>query len=115
MVVWSGDPFELTTRAEHVFIGGREMSMDTRQKQLFEKYPNDSVAARFLSPAWTWRPSPSRPARRALPPALLTGLANATRTGRGPSGVFADISKPYRSTPVIVAEVTSVAFENALQ
>ena len=38
MVIWSGDPFELTTRAEHVFIGGREMSMDTRQKQLFEKY-----------------------------------------------------------------------------
>ena len=38
VVVWSGDPFELTTRAEQVFIGGREMSMDTRQKQLFEKY-----------------------------------------------------------------------------
>jgi imidazolonepropionase-like amidohydrolase len=38
VVVWSGDPFELTTRAEHVFIGGREMSSDTRQKQLFEKY-----------------------------------------------------------------------------
>jgi imidazolonepropionase-like amidohydrolase len=38
VVVWSGDPFELTTRAEHVFIDGREMSSDTRQKQLFEKY-----------------------------------------------------------------------------
>lgn len=37
-VVWSGDPFELTTRAEHVFIAGREVSLDTRQKQLFEKY-----------------------------------------------------------------------------
>jgi imidazolonepropionase-like amidohydrolase len=38
VVVWSGDPFELTTRAEHVFIAGREMSMETRQKQLFERY-----------------------------------------------------------------------------
>src|SRR5437868_13170751 len=26
LVVWSGDPFELTTAAEHVFIHGREMS-----------------------------------------------------------------------------------------
>lgn len=38
VVVWSGDPFELTTRAEHVFIAGREVSRETRQKQLFEKY-----------------------------------------------------------------------------
>lgn len=38
LVVWSGDPFELTTGAERVFIGGREMSHDTRQRQLFEKY-----------------------------------------------------------------------------
>ena len=38
VVVWSGDPFELSTRAEHVFIAGRQMTQDTRQKQLFEKY-----------------------------------------------------------------------------
>jgi imidazolonepropionase-like amidohydrolase len=38
VVVWSGDPFELTTGAEHVFIAGREMPQDTRQKQLLEKY-----------------------------------------------------------------------------
>ena len=38
LVVWSGDPFELTTAAEHVFIGGVEMSKETRQKALFEKY-----------------------------------------------------------------------------
>jgi hypothetical protein len=46
---------------------------------------------------------------------VLTGLANARRTGRGPCGVIADMSKPYRSTPVMLAEVTSVAFEKALQ
>jgi imidazolonepropionase-like amidohydrolase len=38
LVVWSGDPFELTTAAEHVFIAGREIPRDTRQKQLLEKY-----------------------------------------------------------------------------
>jgi imidazolonepropionase-like amidohydrolase len=38
LVVWSGDPFELTTAAERVFIRGREMPRDTRQKALFEKY-----------------------------------------------------------------------------
>jgi len=46
---------------------------------------------------------------------VLTGLANATRTGRGPSAVFADMSKPYLSMPVILAEVTSVALEKAAQ
>jgi hypothetical protein len=46
---------------------------------------------------------------------VLTGLANARRTGRGPSLVFADISTPYRSMAVIVAEVIPVAFEKALQ
>ena len=38
IVVWSGDPFELTTTVEHVFIRGREVSRDTRQQQLFERY-----------------------------------------------------------------------------
>ena len=38
LVVWSGDPFELTTHAEHVFIDGREMPMTTRQTELLERY-----------------------------------------------------------------------------
>ena len=38
VVVWSADPFELTTNVEHVFINGVEMSKDTRQKQLLERY-----------------------------------------------------------------------------
>src|SRR5687767_13401495 len=46
---------------------------------------------------------------------VLTGPAKARRIGRGPSLVFADISNPYRSMPVMVAEVISVAFEKALQ
>ena len=38
VVVWSGDPFELTTSAEHVFIKGVEVPRDTRQRQLLERY-----------------------------------------------------------------------------
>jgi len=38
VVVWSGDPFELTTGPEHVFIKGREMSPDTRQTELLKRY-----------------------------------------------------------------------------
>ena len=38
VVVWSGDPFELTTGPEHVFIRGEEMPKDTRQRRLLERY-----------------------------------------------------------------------------
>ncbi len=38
VVVWSGDPFELSTTATHVFIKGREVPSDTRQKRLLERY-----------------------------------------------------------------------------
>jgi imidazolonepropionase-like amidohydrolase len=38
LVVWSGDPFELSTRAEHVIIAGKEQSTRTRQTLLLERY-----------------------------------------------------------------------------
>lgn len=38
VVVWSGDPFELTTTAELVIIRGRVMPADTRQRELLERY-----------------------------------------------------------------------------
>ncbi len=38
VVVWSGDPFELTTYAEHVFIDGVEVPQETRQRALARKY-----------------------------------------------------------------------------
>ncbi|MFL5527687.1 MAG: amidohydrolase family protein [Gemmatimonadaceae bacterium] len=40
VVVWSGDPFEFTTRAEHVFVRGREYNEKTRQDMLIERYRN---------------------------------------------------------------------------
>ena len=38
VVVWSGDPFEFATRAEHVFVRGREFRDETRQDQLTRRY-----------------------------------------------------------------------------
>src|SRR5437763_941024 len=40
VVVWSGDPFEFTTHAEHVFVRGREYNEKTRQDLLIERYRN---------------------------------------------------------------------------
>ncbi len=40
VVVWSSDPFEFTTRAEHVFVRGREYNEKTRQDQLVQRYRN---------------------------------------------------------------------------
>ena len=38
VVVWSGDPFEFTTRAEHVFVRGIQRTEKTRQDMLTERY-----------------------------------------------------------------------------
>jgi imidazolonepropionase-like amidohydrolase len=40
VVVWSGDPFEFTTRAEHVWVRGIERTEKTRQDLLTERYLN---------------------------------------------------------------------------
>ena len=46
VVVWSGDPFELLTRVEHVFIRGREIPLVSRETQLRERYRNLDEARR---------------------------------------------------------------------
>ncbi len=38
VVVWSGDPFEFTTAAEHVLIRGKEIPLRSRQTELFQRY-----------------------------------------------------------------------------
>ena len=38
VVVWSGDPFELSSRAEHVFIRGRPIPLESRQTELLKRY-----------------------------------------------------------------------------
>ena len=38
VVVWSGDPFELSTAIEHVIIRGREIPLVSRQTELLERY-----------------------------------------------------------------------------
>lgn len=38
VVVWSGDPFELDTRLEHVLINGKQLKLESRQTQLRDRY-----------------------------------------------------------------------------
>jgi imidazolonepropionase-like amidohydrolase len=38
VVVWSGDPLQIGTRVEHVFVRGREQPLETRQTLLLERY-----------------------------------------------------------------------------
>ncbi len=38
VVVWSGDPFEVTTVARHVIIRGHDVPLVSRQTELFERY-----------------------------------------------------------------------------
>ncbi|HEX3160211.1 MAG TPA: amidohydrolase family protein [Gemmatimonadaceae bacterium] len=49
VVIWSGDPFEFTSRAEHVFVRGVEASGPTRQEELMRRY-------RTLPPAYGGAP-----------------------------------------------------------
>jgi imidazolonepropionase-like amidohydrolase len=47
VVVWSGDPLELLTRVEHVFIRGQEVPLVSRETQLRDRYRvlNDATRA----------------------------------------------------------------------
>jgi imidazolonepropionase-like amidohydrolase len=38
VVLWTGDPLELLTYADHVWIGGKDVELRSRQTELFEKY-----------------------------------------------------------------------------
>jgi imidazolonepropionase-like amidohydrolase len=38
VVIWSGDPFEFSTRAEHVYIHGRDVISPSRQDMLTQRY-----------------------------------------------------------------------------
>jgi imidazolonepropionase-like amidohydrolase len=38
LVIWSGDPFELSTTVDRVFIRGVSMPMQTRQTELIRRY-----------------------------------------------------------------------------
>ncbi len=40
LIVTDGDPLEVTTKVKLVFIGGKAVSLDTRQRALYEKYSN---------------------------------------------------------------------------
>lgn len=49
LVVWSGDPLEFSSNIEHLWIGGKEQSLETRQDKLRDRYLTESE----LPPAYT--------------------------------------------------------------
>jgi hypothetical protein len=46
VVVWSGDPFEFATIAEHVFVKGRDAKATSRQDLRTERYKPRQERAR---------------------------------------------------------------------
>jgi imidazolonepropionase-like amidohydrolase len=44
LVLWSGDPLEVTSAADQVWIGGRAMEMRSRQTELRDRYLHRSAA-----------------------------------------------------------------------
>ncbi len=38
LAVWSGDPLEITTSLEHLVLAGKDLSLETRQTRLLERY-----------------------------------------------------------------------------
>ncbi len=58
VVLWSGDPLEVTTAAEQVFIGGRKIPMVSRQTLLRDRYLKQLPGDGALPPQY--RPVPRR-------------------------------------------------------
>ena len=52
VVIWSGDPLELSSHAEKVFIDGVEQPLQTRQQRLRDRYRNPTEGA--LPKAYDW-------------------------------------------------------------
>ena len=46
MVLWSGDPFELSTKVDHMWINGVDTSTQSRQDELRNRYTTDSAMPR---------------------------------------------------------------------
>jgi cytosine/adenosine deaminase-related metal-dependent hydrolase len=73
LVVWTGDPLELSTRAERVVIAGVEQPLANRQSDLRDRYralvparrkrPAPIPSVEGATPAASTKPDPKRPAR----------------------------------------------------
>jgi len=46
VVLWSGDPFELSTRVVKLWIGGRDVPLVSRQSELLKRYRDPAALAR---------------------------------------------------------------------
>jgi imidazolonepropionase-like amidohydrolase len=85
LVVWSGDPFELATRAERVVIGGVEQPLTSRQTELRDRY-------RTLGP----RARPPAAGGSGAAPAAASGSAAPAASGSGAAAPAASASGAAR-------------------
>jgi imidazolonepropionase-like amidohydrolase len=53
LVVWSGDPFELTTVPRHVIIRGHDIPLRSRQTELYERYRVLDAAPHGYRESWS--------------------------------------------------------------
>ncbi|MFO0681403.1 MAG: amidohydrolase family protein [Sandaracinus sp.] len=58
LVVWSGDPFELTTAVRHVVIRGHDVPLTSRQTDLFERYRSLESVPRGYHERWATPAAP---------------------------------------------------------
>src|SRR5262245_28062805 len=74
LVVANGDPLEITTTVEQVYINGKPVSMETRQTRLFHKYDQRPRAAKPLT---------QTSSRKGTPAVGASGGAGAGGSGGG--------------------------------
>jgi adenine deaminase len=75
LVVANGDPLEITTTVEQVYINGKPVSMETRQTRLFHKYDQRPRTAKTLTQTSSHKGTP----------AVGTGSGGAGEGGTGGS------------------------------
>jgi hypothetical protein len=72
VVIWDGDPLELSTHVEAVWIDGVQQSLENRQTRLRDRYrtPQEGpdAARLFAAAVRALTPSAARPRARSLPP-----------------------------------------------
>jgi imidazolonepropionase-like amidohydrolase len=69
LVLWSGDPFELTTAPRHLWVRGREIPLRSRQTLLFERYRSlGSVPRGWVGIRPPGQERPQQPARDGVEP-----------------------------------------------
>ena len=114
VVVWDGDPLEVTTFAEHVFIRGVEMPHDSRQHRAARPLPGARrraaagvPAAVGGAPRHVLSPSAAREYREGLKQPSCVDCEVGPRRGGAAAGRPARLARPRSRTETPVLGVVS--------